>query len=290
MARMRAIVFVSVVGVVGCKSHHDAPPPAHTTTAPPVPSAPPTPKPLAITWSDDSIEESFTVVGGGGAGRASADPRGVDILFAQLLPGSTWSIGGKQGSAATSLVTVEGLDFLGPVAFDSITRVDPNLTLHLSLPDGRTGDSKVPPIHFKHAVRDIFSHVEHAPVTFGKEPADPKPSDSIFYLGGGITGEIIGTSGTLQQIDFVAMQERQDASGTKLCSGYTGPHPSITINLKATDVALWNRRTGSLVEKKTFPPDDTCPIVALTTDDSGAIDSLPPTPKIEAWLKTKLKR
>jgi hypothetical protein len=94
----------------------------------------------------------------------------------------------------------------------------------------------------------------------------------------------------MQQIDFIATQETQDATGKKTCKGYDGPHPTITINLKPTEVSLWNRRTGDLVEKKVFPPDDECPMMAMTSADSDATDSYPPTEKITAWLKTKIKR
>jgi hypothetical protein len=296
MARMRALVLISVAGLVACKSHGEAPPPPSTTGSAPAPggpaapTTPATPKPLTITWAEDSIQQTFTLGGGGGSGNASGDTKGVKFFFESFLPGSTYEVNGTRGNTDKMLVTVDGLDFLGPVAFDSIEHVDPKLTLKLSLPDGRTGETKVPPLNFRLHVQDIFKEIEHKPITFGQEPADPKPSDSIFYVGGAMSGDIIGKSGTMQQIDFVATQEMQDATGKKTCNGYNGSHPSITINLKPTEVSLWNRRTGDLVEKKTFPPDEECPMMAMTSSDSDAVDSYPPTEKIEAWLKTKIKR
>ncbi len=291
---MRAIVSVASIFVFGvaCKSHSDEPLPTANlpAVAPPANTPAPAPKPLTITWTEESIQQSFALGGGGGSGHASSDPKGVSIFFEKFMPGSTYAVGNKQGKTDATLVTIEGLEFLGPVQFDAVEHVDPKLTLKLTLPDGRTGETKIPPISFRYHLRDIFKEVEHKAVTFGTEPADPKPADSIFYVGGGMTGDIIGKSGTLQQIDFVATQDMQDATGKKTCNGYNGPKPSIVVNLKPTEVSLWNRRTGDLVEKKTFPPDDECPMMAMTSSDSDAVDSYPPTEKIAAWLKTKVKR
>jgi hypothetical protein len=163
--------------------------------------------------------------------------------------------------------------------------VGSELTLKLTLPDGRTGESKISPISFRVHTREIFKEIDHKPVTFGTEPA----GRFDLLLGGGMTGDLIGKSGTLQQIDFFATH-MQDMTGKKTCNGYNGPKPSIVVNLKPTEVSLWNRRTGDLIEKKTFPPDEDCPMMAMTSGDSDGVDSYPPTETIEAWLKTKIKR
>jgi hypothetical protein len=288
---MRLILVGVVVSSFGC----DAPKPSAPASgsAAPAPAAPAGPaKPLAMTWSDDQgVKQAFAITGGGGSGYAMGGEKGVTVSLDHFAAGSTYKIGGKQGTTdTTSVVDVPGLDFLAAIAYDNIDHVDTGLTLTLALPDGRAGDSKLPPLSFKFSLQDMFKRIEHGPITFGKEPDDPKPSDSIFYVAGGVGGDIVGKAGTLAQIDFVATQEMQDATGKKTCKGYDGPHPTITINLKPTEVSLWNRRTGDLVEKKVFTPDDECPMMAMTSADSDQTDSYPPTEKITAWLKSKIKR
>jgi hypothetical protein len=276
--------------LVACSNNHDPRDRPAKVDQPPA-----KPQPLEVTWSDDSIAQKFTVKGGHEKGDASGAEKGVSILLEEFEPGTKWAVGGKQGTLGENdhraHIEIDALDKLAQVAYEDIEHVDTGLALELTLPDGRQGQTKIPPLTFKYALKDIFKRIEHSPVTFGKEPEDHKPADSMFYVEGGVVGEIVGRAGKLSEIDFVATQEKlPEAKGKKECGGYTGPRATLTILLKETQVTVWNRRTGEIVEKKTFAPKTECPMFEMVRADESDVDSMPPSDAINAWLKSKIKR
>jgi len=66
--------------------------------------------------------------------------------------------------------------------------------------------------------------------------------------------------------------------------------PDIELQLKETEVVIYNRRTGDEVAKKVFPPNNECPQFTFQRKDERKKDSSKPTRKIEAWLRTQAKR
>lgn len=271
------------------------PPSESTRESSPSPSVAPAkahvaPKPLVLTWSDDRFRHTFQIEGGG-KGAALARGNSVHITLEKLRK-AKYEIGGKTGEVERDYMRVEVdvFDLLGPIAYKDIDKVDTGLTLKLTLPDGRQGETKVPPLSYKFALRAMFEKIENGPVVFGTEPTDPKPSDSLFFVHGNIMNAIIGRASTLQEIDYVATQEKLPETGRKRCSGYTGSVSTITLVLKPTAVTIWDRRTGDVVAKKEFPAKSGCPRMTFTSGNSTSVDSYPPTDKIKAWLKSKIKR
>jgi hypothetical protein len=60
--------------------------------------------------------------------------------------------------------------------------------------------------------------------------------------------------------------------------------------LKETEVTVFDRRTGDLVTKKTFPPDSGCPMFTFRSAGEDTQDSSMPRTKIQSWLRTQIKR
>ena len=99
----------------------------------------------------------------------------------------------------------------------------------------------------------------------------------------------------LKDVDAVAKAERlPEVKGTKKCTGYKDnagkPSPDMELQLKETEVIIFERRTGNVVTKKVFPPDTECPMFAFRRADEKGHDSSFPTTEIKAWLKTQIKR
>jgi hypothetical protein len=285
---MRCVVLLAIAA---CSNHRSSPPDPATA---PKNEAPAKPRPLEVSWTDDAIQQKFKLTGGGGDGTAAGSEKGVRVDFDHFANGTTYEIAGKKGTIGergSEMVDIERFDQLGPVAYKDIEHVDTGLTLKLVLPDGRQGETRLPPLSYKYHLKDIFKHAENGPVVFGKEPVDPKPADSLFDVDGDVVGKIIGRAGALQDIDFIATRDRLPTEkGRKQCSGYTGPVSTLTLVLKETEVTIWNRRTGDVVAKKVFPPDKECPMMTFTGKDSTEIDSTPPVEAIAAWLKSNVKR
>jgi len=279
---MRTRILLSAA-LFSCSEHHHGPPDPANEPPRPAPAA----KPLELTWKAESISQDFTIAGGREHGGASAGKTGVDLELVDM-DGASYEVGNQKGvvHGKIELVTVKGLAWLGPIAFRDLEHVDAGLTLKLELSDGRRGETKVPPLNFDLQIGDIFKTIDHGPVTFGAEPADPKPADALYDVDGLTSSRLYGKPAAVQNIDFIAIHTTLPAEkGRKICSGYTGRQQTLTLVLKETEVTIWNRRTGAVVAKQVFPPDRECPAAAL---DKAEQDHTADPTKIEAWLKTKV--
>lgn len=99
---------------------------------------------------------------------------------------------------------------------------------------------------------------------------------------------MIGKVGKVHQIDLVLYADTGgEERGRKTCSGFQGG--DITLVLRDTKAVLYDRRTGALVDSKTFPPDPTCPTLAVL-GEARSSSSLPRYDDVEKWVRSRLKR
>jgi hypothetical protein len=173
-------------------------------------------------------------------------------------------------------------------------KLDPEATLTLELPTGEKADIKLPPSDLGLSVEEMLKKVENGPVLFGKEPPDEKPMENILFLEG-FTPEVFGRASVLRDVDAIAKAERlAEVKGTKKCTGYkdnAGKAASdIELQLKETEVVIFERRTGNVVQKKVFPPSDECPMFTFRRADEKTQESSIPSTAIKSWLKTQVKR
>jgi hypothetical protein len=251
----------------------------------------PAPKPLDISFHDDEL------TAGEGKGHVLAMGSNVTFTVEGFPKGTEYEVGDQKGEIEDSYgknIDVDVKQKLGDTQIDDLEKFDSGLTLTISFPDGRTGSAKVPPVNFKFGLSDFLKKAEHGPVMFGKEGDDPKKTDSLLYPVA-MDVKVVGRAGKLSEVDYIALANLSgDAKSTKTCGGYHDNDgkamPDITLNLKETEVVIYDRRTGDVVQKKTFPPDDECPMFTFQQADQNSTDSSIPEEQVEAWLKTQVKR
>lgn len=302
-------VFVPFTGLVcialstapGCKSNSENAAPA---PSPPISAKAPAPRPappaLDIEWVDvkTSFVEKFKVKGSPNqTGEASIQQNTYEVTLYGFPRGTKWSALDKNGvTDSASRATINAVDItekLGAVPLDQAkqrdVRLDPEASMTLELPNGAKTEIKLPPARVGPAVYNTLKQATTGPVLFGKEPPDEKPMQSII-IGWAMEPEIIGNAKMAKDIDAVAISTQlADVKGTKKCTGYTGGKGDITLQLKETELVIYERRTGKQMAKKTFPPDQTCPKFAIQDNKGSANDSSIPVEAMRAWLKTQVK-
>jgi hypothetical protein len=109
--------------------------------------------------------------------------------------------------------------------------------------------------------------------------------------------KLFGPAVLFQDVDQVAITRRlSEIKGRKTCTGYKDragkPLPDLTIRFKETEATVFNRRTGAVVQKKVFPPDEACPMfrISIGSGHDREQDSYPPTRDIESWLSSLVER
>lgn len=251
-------------------------------------------KPLSISWAD----RTGTLSGGSETIEVLGTKTDYSITLKGFKKGSKYTVGEKTGAVDSDIydmVTINVRDKLGPLELEKLREVDLGLEISLELADGRSGKSKLPAVYFDYGIREVLQGTENGAVMFGPESADEQPENCLVWA---TTSEIerYGNCTTVQGIDFVAVDhELPDEKGRRVCTGYTNkdkkPVPDLTVIFKDTEVTIFERRTGKIVEKKSFPSDKDCPMFATTSsNDNHTKDAYRDTKAIQSWLRTKPKR
>jgi hypothetical protein len=216
--------------------------------------------------------------------------------------GTKWSALDKMGSIDHSSLSILAIADVTPKLGDlpadqdkrRSAKIDPGASLKLELPDGSTTTVKLPPADPLLSVEEALKKVEHGPVTFGNEPPAKKPMGSILYPQG-LGVELIGRADKIRDTYAVALATLlPTVKGTKKCTGYKdskgNPMKDMDLQLKETEVVVYERRTGNVVQKKVFPPNKECPMFTFSRPDETSTDSMIPITDVGAWLKTLIKR
>lgn len=131
---------------------------------------------------------------------------------------------------------------------------------------------------------------EHGGYVFkGEQKKAPEKHKSVIAVSPFVRG-VVGNAETLADIDAVAVTKTlPEVKGKKECGGFADsngrPMAPVTLELKDTEVTLYDRRTGAELEKRRFPPLEECPTTVLLRGSARATDSRPPEKDILAWLK-----
>lgn len=298
-AHIILIALLSLASAAGCKGKGSDGSPSGTTSAD-GPSGSKRGDTLEIEWVKD---DKFQIKGSPKQYGEAGIFRGTYQVTIYGFPkGTKWAALDKKGIIDSDvyniLKIVDMSEKLGDVPADSDKqrefKLDPGASLKLELPDGDNADIKLPPSDLGLSVDEAFKKIENGPVLFGKEPPDAKPMENVLYLNG-LSPTVFGRASVLKDVDAVAKATLlPDVKGTKKCTGYKNNDgkaaADLELALKETEVVIYDRRTGNVVQKKVFPPDDDCPMFTFRRSDEKAHDSSIPTTEIEAWLKTQIKR
>lgn len=251
----------------------------------------PAPRPLEVTWSDTRHPKGQIV--GGGSIEATGYRGNYHITLRDLAHGSTWKVGAEHGvvDAQYELIDVPIDDRLANLTWKELEQADPKLELELSLVDGRTGKLPLKPIDVSYMVEESLREAQHHPVRFGTEPDDPKQQDSLVWPRSS-AHKHIGKSGKLYETDWVLITNKTVGDkGKRRCGGYTTkgvPAPDITLILKETEAVIYDRRTGDVVDRKTFQPDASCPKFVMMGGPTH--ESYEPDVAIASWAASKIRR
>ena len=102
---------------------------------------------------------------------------------------------------------------------------------------------------------------------------------------------MFGPATTLSDIDAIAVATLlPDVKGTKKCS-YTDDKDkasTIDMQLKETQVVVYARRNGTVIDKRMFAPSARCPMFVIHSRDDTSMSSDVPDDDVKAWLKSRL--
>jgi len=296
MALVLGLVSLSGLGACGNKKGGSSS--ASSTGSEPAKKSRPPAKPLDVKWDMGTPGSSpkGTVSGGKETIEVLGMKTSYHITLHDFSAGDDWKVADKSGSITSgpiTLVDVEMNEKIANTPIANLKEVDPDLKLHLELADGRTGDVPLPKVYFDYGLRELFKGAANGKVTLGKEPDDPNKKDCIAY-DEGLELKTFGKCDKVFNIDWIAIKKKGDEKGSKTCSGYKKddgtPGHDLTLVLREWTVLLIDRRTGDVVDKKTFPPDPECPMFTYRAAGEDSKDSDISDEPVEDWIRTKIGR
>src|SRR5262249_23474031 len=159
----------------------------------------------------------------------------------------------------------------------SEAKLDPGVPLVLKPADQPPLSIKLQPQRVSFQIDDLLKKAENGPLLFGKEAAHSGPPRSLMVVN--YNHKTFGPAATLADLDALAFEHlAAQPKGTKVCGGYTSSGkkmPDVTLLLKETEVSVVDRRSGNILQKKTFAPDPSCPMFVMTRSGENQTDSSP---------------
>ena len=216
--------------------------------------------------------------------------------------GTRWKVAEKSGRIESDIYDIIKLqnieDQLGkvPVAKYRDYLLGPKAKLELELPSGQAASIELRQSDAAMSILSVLERVKNGPVLFEGEPKKEGGPSNVLLLETA-SMKLFGSAVLLQDVDQVAFTRRlSESRGRKTCTGYKDragkPLPDLTIRFKETEITVFDRRTGAVVQKKIFPPEETCPMFSFSIggDRDREQDSYPPTREIESWLSSLVQR
>lgn len=188
---------------------------------------------------------------------------------------------------------------VGPLSLDALEKpIDVHATLELVLPDGRSASTSLPPVELiQHNITSWLWRNRGNRVLFGVEPVDPNLDDSLLVVdeSGSFRWNVVGRRGTLAEVDYIAADEAVAGIKRECTAELDGARgtfkATVTVQMNATKVSIFERRTGREVASTTLPPPTTCAwdVIGLVEGDRDGeapftAHSARPTKQIEAWV------
>jgi hypothetical protein len=216
--------------------------------------------------------------------------------------GTRWKVGEKGGRIESDiydiikLEDVEGQFGKIPIAKYRDHLLGPKAKLELELPSGQATSIELRQVDAAMSVLSVLERVKNGPVLFEGEAKKDNGRRNVLLLETA-SMKLFGSAVLLEDVDQVAFTRRlSEIKGRKTCTGYKDragkPLPDVTIRFKETEATVLDRRTGVVVQKKIFPPDEECPMfrISIGGDREREQDSYPPTRDIESWLSSLVER
>jgi hypothetical protein len=178
-----------------------------------------------------------------------------------------------------------------PIANLRAARINHGLSVILTHPEHPQLIVPLPPLDVNpYSLASLLKKAADGPVRFGNEP--PRPPGvprSIMDLDDS-PPKTYGAAGTLGELDAVAIAVRlPEVKGERQCGGYKDnnkkPMAPITVLLKDTEVTVYDRRAGGVIERRRFAPKDECPMFIMRRAGENSMDSYTPRDAISAWLR-----
>jgi len=250
-----------------------------------------------VTWKRDT---SFTASSGKGEGRVSIYDGQLKVSLTKWPDGTFYEAGKETGETkgySTEVVLADAMPLYAKWPVDELLKhsVDPKTKLEIIRPDGTWAEIELKPYKLNiYTFKKTLEKVENGSVKFpGEGEDDPIPGLSIIYPDGS-SKRVFGKAKVMSDVDAVALgRQLDDVKGTKKCTGYKNSKkekmPDIEIQLKEYEVTIYDRRKGTEVAKKVFPPEKRCPSYVTTTKGENTASSPRPFRAIEAWLRSQAK-
>jgi len=276
--------MLPVAFLAACGKSNEAPPP------PPPPPPEPT-QPLRLEWHG----KAFEVIGDPDravTGSVEAAPASLRVV-ADARPGVKVKVG-------DSVLPTEFIDikrWLGSFPLKGKAAVEA-VQLSITYPDARSLSATVPRIRLGivHPPPVFAAVAGGQPLVFVDEADAAGDPDAIARPVGVLrfVGSMIGAPATLRDVDWVAVTSFGEKVRTKPCKFETTDGTqsiSVPLELHTTNVAIVDRRTGTVVDKKSFEPTDDCPqgLRRKSTDTAAIVAGALPY-AIDDWLTERLAK
>lgn len=184
---------------------------------------------------------------------------------------------------------------LGDVSLKALAEDTANIedvTVTLTLPDGRSLKLKMPPLRIR-AMHDVFSRVTNGPVLFAEESADADASfDNVLRCEREQCFVVGGAAEFARDVDGIAVIERTKGPLHTCKYLKRGPAqddpiraaPDRTMSLDPAVVTVFHRRSGRKLVSQTFAASDACPYSVPEGVNTVVADA--PLGKIDEWLRS----
>jgi hypothetical protein len=151
--------------------------------------------------------------------------------------------------------------------------------------------TEAPTASIKHHIAPLtLEGIVDGPIAFVHEPTKERPDTALVVKDHTMRlGPLFGPGRRLEDVDWVVVPFWKDTGKVKACGGYSrvqgvGGNTKVSFALHEVEVAIYDRRTGTVLGAKTFPPMSACP--TYTAGDRPAIGA--DNKAMTAWVKAQL--
>jgi hypothetical protein len=271
------------------------------------------PAPVA-TWANARVTSTLSLAGSEMTLRMSCCSKdGLAKITLQKVPRDTTVTVGRtsfqpkvlEGAEAAGMAffDAEVTDAFAPVSLD-LLRLEPkppapfaelDVPVTITLPRHEPVSTRfVGKVELEWSLYPTLAHIVSGPVKLASDADRPDAGapDAAVILwekeSGFLSVHKRAPGLTVGDLDWIAVPTPVPSGKSRSCGGYAeiggAPTHSVTFELDGLDVAVYERRTGTIVGKKSFAAPTDCP--RMTT--SGAKVLLPARELVDRWIEASL--
>jgi len=206
----------------------------------------------------------------------------VTIVLGDHLEGTSASLRPTSGGRSAKSISV--VDRLAALTLPQVLGSEPvdfGLSMTVAASHHSPTTIPLPPSKLGWSLTDMLHRVADGPLVL---PGDTRPAQHTLLWTERDQKRVWGPAKTFGEIDWIAVNKKQDEKEIGVCSYNVGPdHGGFEIKAKGRDVTvtIYERQTGKVIAKQDFKAAATCPELARSTDD--VVGSVDPAP-MRAWL------